>query len=246
MPANSGFLGSPLGAPGLGRAGVGGCRSSGASNIFRPGLGLSAGRTLDWRGVYIETSAAGIRAVINECTIIHGYCSVGAIPHTEPRRERAALLASEQTALDEVVHARHNLNRVTQMNTAKIFFPTRLRLVFGLPVALWMAGCATTPPAPTAALQAAQQAIVSAEQVDAGHYASGELGEARSKLAAAHSAVANRKMVEALRLAEQSTAEAELALAKTSAAKATAVNLDLSQGNSTLVEEMDRNAGDKQ
>ena len=132
------------------------------------------------------------------------------------------------------------------MNTAKICFPTRLRLALGLPVALLMAACATNPPAPTAALQAAQQAIVSAEQVDAGHYAPGELGEARAKLAAAHTAVANSKMVEASHLAEQSTAEAELALAKTSAAKATAVNLDLSQGNSTLIEEMDRNAGDKQ
>lgn len=126
------------------------------------------------------------------------------------------------------------------------FFPTRLRLAIILPVAVIVTGCATTPPAPTAALQAAQQAIVSAEQVDAGHYAPGELGEARAKLVAANTAVANKKMVEASHLAEQSTAQAEFAAAKTSAAKATAVNLDLSQGNSTLVEEMDRNAGDKQ
>ena len=133
------------------------------------------------------------------------------------------------------------------MNTPiAAFSPTRLRWPLGLCVALAVAACASTPPAPTAALQAAQQAITAAESSDAGHYAPAELGEARTKLTAANAAVAGTKMVTAARLAEQSQAEAEFASAKTSAVKASAVNAELTQGNSTLMEEMDRGAGDKQ
>ena len=126
------------------------------------------------------------------------------------------------------------------------FSHTRLRWPIGLGVILAVGACASTPPAPTAALQGAQQAIAVAERTDAGHYAPAELGEARSKLAAANAAVGGSHMVAAEQLAEQSQAEAELASAKTSAVKATAVNAELAQGNSTLVEEMDRSAGDKQ
>jgi len=125
------------------------------------------------------------------------------------------------------------------------FSPTRLRWPIGLGVIMALGACASTPPAPTAALQAAQQAITVAERTDAGHYAPAELGEARSKLAAANAAVGGSHMVAAEHLAEQSQAEAELASAKTSAVKATAVNAELTQGNSTLVEEMDRSAGEK-
>lgn len=126
------------------------------------------------------------------------------------------------------------------------FSPIRLPVAISLSVALAMAACASTPPAPTAALQAAQQAIAGAERTDAGRYAPGELGEARIKLADANTAVSGKRMVTAERLAEQSQAEAELASAKTSAAKESAVNAELAQGNSTLLEEMDRSAGDKQ
>ncbi len=125
------------------------------------------------------------------------------------------------------------------------FFPTRLRWPIGLGVVMAVGACASTPPAPTAALQAAQQAITVAERTDAGHYAPSELDEARAKLASANTAVTSSKMVVAARLAEQSQAEAELASAKTSAVKASAVNAELTQGNNTLVEEMDRSAGEK-
>ena len=126
------------------------------------------------------------------------------------------------------------------------FSHTRLRWPIGLGVILAVGACASTPPAPTAALQGAQQAIAEAERTDAGHYAPAELGEARSKLAAANAAVGGSHMVAAEQLAEQSQAEAELASAKTSAVTASAVNAELAQGNSTLIEEMDRSAGDKQ
>ena len=70
----------------------------------------------------------------------------------------------------------------------------RLRVAAGLAGALMIAACASTPPAPTAQLQAAQQAIATAERADAGRHAAVELGEARTKLAAADAAVREEKM----------------------------------------------------
>jgi hypothetical protein len=106
-----------------------------------------------------------------------------------------------------------------------------------------LAACASTPPAPTTALELAQQAIVTAEQGDGPHYAAGELVEARAKLASAHVAVSNKQMVEAERLAYEARAEAELAAARTGSAKALAVNADTSRGTETLIEEIHRKPG---
>jgi hypothetical protein len=105
--------------------------------------------------------------------------------------------------------------------------------------------CVSTPPAPTAALQAARLAISNAEQADASRYAGEELGEARVKLASADTAVRDQRMIMAGRFADESRAEAELASAKTGAAKAQAVNVEMTHSTSTLVEEMQRSSGDK-
>src|SRR6202023_3988036 len=121
----------------------------------------------------------------------------------------------------------------------------RLRMVLGFTGVLLLAACASTPPAPTANLQAAQQAIAAAERSEASRYAPGELSEAHTKLAAADTAVTERKMGVAEHLADQSRAEAELASAKTSAAKANAVNDEMKRSNGTLVDEMERGAGEK-
>ena len=107
------------------------------------------------------------------------------------------------------------------------------------------ASCASTPPAPTASLQAAQLAISNAERTDASRYASGELGEARTKLASADTAVKEQRMIMAERFAEESRAEAELASARTAAVKAKAVNDEMTRSTDTLVEEMQRGSGDK-
>ena len=115
----------------------------------------------------------------------------------------------------------------------------------GLTGALMLAACASTPPAPTASLQAAQQAISNAERADAGQYAAGELGAARTKLASADAAVTARKMIVAERFANESRAEAELASAKTASAKANAVNNEMKHSTETLIQEMQRNSGDK-
>ena len=111
--------------------------------------------------------------------------------------------------------------------------------------ALLLTACASTPPAPTANLQAAQQAIAAAERGEAARYAPGELSEARTQLVLADSAVTERKMVLAEHFADQSRAEAELAAAKTSAAKANSVNDEMKRSNGTLAEEMKRVSGDK-
>ncbi len=122
---------------------------------------------------------------------------------------------------------------------------SRLRTAVGLTGVLMFAACASTPPAPTASLQAAQQAIASAERTDAGRYAPAELGEARAKLASADTAVKEEEMIVAGRFAEESRAEAELASAKTAAAKAKTVNDEMSRSTGTLIEEMQRSSGDK-
>ena len=119
------------------------------------------------------------------------------------------------------------------------------RMALGFTGVLLLAACASTPPAPTGNLQAAQQAIAAAERSEAARYAPGELSEAHTKLALADTAITERKMVVAEHFADQSRAEAELASAKTSAAKANAVNDEMKRSNSTLVDEMKRGAGEK-
>lgn len=108
-----------------------------------------------------------------------------------------------------------------------------------------VAACATTPPAPTSQLQAAQLAISNAERTDAGRYAASELGEARAKLASANAAVLEERMIAAAQLADQSRVEAELALARTAAAKAAMVNEETKRSTETLIDEMQRNVGDQ-
>jgi len=122
----------------------------------------------------------------------------------------------------------------------------RLLTAVGFTGMLALTGCASTPPAPTESLQAAQQAISSAERAEAGRYAPGELAEARTKLASANTAVSAKNMVTAERFAQESRADADLATAKTGDIKANAVNDEMKHSTGTLIEEMQRNSGDKQ
>jgi hypothetical protein len=131
-------------------------------------------------------------------------------------------------------------------------FQSRHMLRFGLCAAAGIAGalalaaCASAPPPPTESLQAAQQAIVTAEQANAGHFAPGELGEARAELVSANAAVTDQHMVIAERLANESRTEAQLAFAKTAYVKAQAINDDMTRSNGALIEEMQRKSGDTQ
>ncbi len=112
-------------------------------------------------------------------------------------------------------------------------------------ITLLFAACATVPEAPHAALAEAKVAINTAEKDNAAHYASADLTEARHRLALADRAVASEHMLEADRLAHQSRIAAELASARTEAAKAEEVNDELIEGANALDEEM-RRAGDRQ
>jgi hypothetical protein len=103
-----------------------------------------------------------------------------------------------------------------------------------------VAACASAPPAPEAAIDAAKVAISNAEKADASHYAGAELGEARQKLVAADEAVEEEKMVLADRFAQEARVQAELASARTEAAKAAAVNREMERGADALTEEMQR------
>lgn len=130
------------------------------------------------------------------------------------------------------------------MNSPKKTSASWRRLRYALvPIVLLAGACASAPPAPTASLQAAQQAIASAERVDAGTHAAAELGEARGKLSSAQAAVEQEHMVVAGRFADEARVAADLASAKAGAAKAKAVNHDIERSNATLVEEMQRSSG---
>jgi len=111
--------------------------------------------------------------------------------------------------------------------------------------AVLMAACASTPPAPVAALTTAREAITRAEQADARQYAPQALDEAQQQLQAAEIAVQSQDMQLAERAALRSTASGELALARTELAKALEVNRELTLGIEALIQEMQR-AGARQ
>jgi hypothetical protein len=86
----------------------------------------------------------------------------------------------------------------------------------------------------------AEQAIEVAERQDAGHYAAAELDEARQKLLSADNAVAAENLILADRLGREAEVTAVLAVARTEATKAAAMNQELSRGIEALNEEMQR------
>ena len=120
----------------------------------------------------------------------------------------------------------------------------RLRLAVPGLVLIFAAACASNPPEPGPNLQAATLAIANAERVDAATHAAAELGEAREKLSSAQHSVNQKDMLMAAQLADEARAEAELASARSGAAKANAVNQDMKHSTATLIEEMQRKTGE--
>lgn len=120
------------------------------------------------------------------------------------------------------------------------------RLVMAMMSLLAVAACASAPVAPTASLQAAEQAITMAEQARVADHASLELSQARDKLAAARVAVQKEDMALARRLAEQAFVDAELATARAAEIKARTVNTEMKESTEILKQEMDRNTGTPQ
>lgn len=132
--------------------------------------------------------------------------------------------------------------QITEKNHGVLSLPLVAAAIGSL---LTLAACASIPPPPTAALQAAELAIAGAEQARVADYAAPELGDAREKLTAAHAAVQAEKMDLARRLAEQSRVDAELAMARAEAAKAAVVNAEMKKSTDTLKQEIQRNSGAK-
>lgn len=115
-----------------------------------------------------------------------------------------------------------------------------LTLFGSLAVVTLLAACASAPVVPTESLNAAKDAIASAEQAGARQHAGADLDEARTRLMQAEEAVAEEAMDEAERFAQQSQVAAELALARTEAARATAINRDMRRAAEALDAEMQR------
>lgn len=122
---------------------------------------------------------------------------------------------------------------------------SRLRVATGLAGALMITACASTP-APTAQIEAAQQAIAAAERTDASRHAAAELGAAQARLASANTAVQAEEMESAARLADESRVEAELAAAKSASVKARMVNDEMKRSTGTLIDEMQRSSGESE
>lgn len=105
---------------------------------------------------------------------------------------------------------------------------------------VFLSACTTTPVSPTAALSAARDAIAIAEQAGARQYAGAELDEAQQKLIQAERSVTGEKMAEGETLARESMITAELASARTEAAKAEEINREMRRSADALTEEMRR------
>jgi serine phosphatase RsbU (regulator of sigma subunit) len=121
-----------------------------------------------------------------------------------------------------------------------------LQRITAVAILFSLVACATVPQPPNQELAAAETAINSADQARVVDYASAELQEARTKLAAARAAVQQEKMILAQQLAEQSRVDAELALAKAEAIKAKEINDEMMKSTDVMKQEMQRNTGDKQ
>jgi hypothetical protein len=116
-------------------------------------------------------------------------------------------------------------------------------ILLGLGGALLFAACAATPPVPDVALSSAKQAIAVADQERVADASSPPLSEARNKYSAAQTAVTEKRMAEADRLAEESRVDAELSTAQSQAAKSQAVNAEMIKSTQTILDEMQRNSG---
>ncbi|MDP3662994.1 MAG: DUF4398 domain-containing protein [Nitrosomonas sp.] len=136
-------------------------------------------------------------------------------------------------------------HRLTRMKVIGVH-GSLLQRITAVAILFSLVACATVPQPPNQELAAAETAINSADQARVVDYASAELQEARTKLAAARAAVQQEKMILAQQLAEQSRVDAELALAKAEAIKAKEINDEMMKSTDVMKQEMQRNTGDKQ
>lgn len=108
-------------------------------------------------------------------------------------------------------------------------------------VLLPLGACSSAPPVPTASLERAERTIARAEQGRVIQFAPAELTQARLKLQQARSAVRQKEMVQAERLAYQASLDAELAIARADLVQANTANDEMKENISILQQEMLRN-----
>lgn len=116
----------------------------------------------------------------------------------------------------------------------------RSRTLWIAGVALALAACASSPPAPTEQMAVSAAAIDQAVSAGAPELAPMELSAAREKMARARAAMESRDNAQALILAEQAQADAQLAVTKARAAKAEKAAAALAEDRRVLREEMQR------
>lgn len=121
--------------------------------------------------------------------------------------------------------------------------PRRLApLLSGLLGAALLAACATQPPA-TNALAASATAVEVARSAGAPEYAAVELNAARTKLERARVLAQAGRNLEAIRMAEEADADAQLARAKAAAERSRRAADEVNASLRTLREEMARQSG---
>lgn len=148
-------------------------------------------------------------------------------------------LGARKTPMKFVKESQMSAHLSVRAATTAILLSTAL-----LGVVLGAAGCASTPP-PTAELTQARTLVDQAEQSGASQYASDDLASARSKLHMADQE-AQKDPVQSAWMAQESSADAKVALARTSAAKAQIALSHVDAGTETLRAETDRQATDVQ
>lgn len=119
--------------------------------------------------------------------------------------------------------------------------PNSLIAAVAVLVLLPLSACSSAPPVPTASLERAERTIARAEQARVIQFAPAELTQARSKLQQARSAVRQKDMRQAERLAYQASLDAELAIARADLVQANTANDDMQENIDIIQQEMLRN-----
>lgn len=102
---------------------------------------------------------------------------------------------------------------------------------------LFALGCASTP-VPTTAISEAESSLERALAAGGQEYAPIEIRFVQEKISGARLAASNRDGARAARLADQAMVNAELAIAKSAAARARAASRDQERSNDELREEL--------
>lgn len=131
------------------------------------------------------------------------------------------------------------MTKFSWTNDFKKFQNTAIAVI----AAISLSACAMSAPPPTSQLQAAESAIAEAEQARVVDFAAAELRAAREKLTAARQAVQRDEMLLATYLAEESAADANLAVAITSMNKNKAINDEMQNNIDILKQELERTSG---